>query len=347
MPRYIGFDAHKSYAYVVELREDKRLDYRVAIPDGLDAFKLRLDKDVQLVLEASTGSFRLADELTPHVGRLVIADPAQTRGAISRPATTDKGAAEALARLLASDFVRSVWVPPQEIRSVRSVVELRVRLGKMRTGSVNRLRALLRQELAGPGCLALTEEVVRAHIGQDSCLHSYADALLRTRDFFAQECQRVDLVLHAWASKSQEARLLMSIPGVGPLVAACVVAQVGDIKRFNSPGKLCSYAGMVPRVHDSGQTRRSGGITRAGRRSLRWAMGIAAMGATRPGRLLEPFKTSLCQRRPKGVAMMACARKLLVLVWHVWTSGNPCRDEDPQRYARKLRRLDQGGGSKP
>lgn len=75
--------------------------------------------------------------------------------------------------------------------------------------------------------------------------------------------------------------LLMSIPGVGPLVAACVVAQVGDIKRFEAPGKLCSYAGLVPRVHSSGQTHRSGAITKAGRRSLRWAMGVAAMSASR------------------------------------------------------------------
>ncbi|MBI3924591.1 MAG: IS110 family transposase [Armatimonadetes bacterium] len=71
------------------------------------------------------------------------------------------------------------------------------------------------------------------------------------------------------------------IPGIGPLVAAVVVAQVGDIRRFDSPRKLCSYAGLVPKVHNSGQTRRSGGITRTGRRSLRWAMGLAAMSATR------------------------------------------------------------------
>jgi len=117
MTRFIGFDAHKSYAYVVELREGKRQDYRVEIPGGLQKFKERLDSTVQLVLEASTNSFRLADELRPHVGRLVVSDPAQTRGASSGAATTDRSAAEALAKLLASDFVREVWTPPQEIRS--------------------------------------------------------------------------------------------------------------------------------------------------------------------------------------------------------------------------------------
>lgn len=343
MTRFVGFDTHKSYAYAVELREGgERLDYRVALPGGLEAFKLRLGQDVHLVMEASTSTFRLADELKAHVGRLVVADPIQTRGAISKAATTDRNAAEALARLLASDFVRSVWVPPLSIRSLRNLVELRVKLAKMRTGATNRLRALLRQELvpSGPGRCKLVEEVVQAQIGQDESLQVYCSSLFRLRKHVTGECEALDLILHAWSRSSPEARLVMSVPGVGPLVAVCVVAQVGDIRRFESPGKLCSYAGLVPRIHDSGQTRRSGGITRAGRRSLRWAMGIAAMSATQLDGPFKDFKTQLCERRPKGVAMVACARKLLSAVWRVWTSGVPFQDQNEQRYGRKLARLD-------
>lgn len=339
MARFIGFDAHKSYAYVVELRPDKQLRYRVTLPGGLPDFKLRLDSDVHLVLEASTNAFRLADELAPHVGKLVVADPAQTRGAVSRAATTDRNAAEALARLLASDFVRPVWVPPQEIRSLRNLVEMRVRLARLHAGALNRLRALLRQELV-PGRPTLVEETLRAQIGQCPYLQAYCGSLFRIRNFFREECRQLDELLLAWSRSSQDARLLMSIPGIGPLVAACIVAQVGDVKRFESSGKLCSYAGLVPRVHLSGQSHRSGGITRAGRRSLRWAVSLAAMSATRLDGPLKTFKENLCQRRPKAVAMVACARKVLALVWRVWTSGQPFQDEDGQRYSRKLAKLD-------
>lgn len=107
MTRFIGFDAHKSYAYVVELRDGRQQEYRVAIPGGLTKFRERLDSTAQLVLEASTNSFRLADELRPHVGKLVVADPAPNAGASSGAATTDRSSAEALARLLASDFVQA------------------------------------------------------------------------------------------------------------------------------------------------------------------------------------------------------------------------------------------------
>jgi len=343
--RFVGFDTHKSYGYVVELREGgARLDYRVSLPGGLEAFKLRLGPDVHLVMEASTSTFRLADELRPCVGRLVVADAAQTRGAISKAATTDRNAAEALARLLASNFVRSVWVPPPNIRYLRNLVELRVRLARRRTAAVNRLRALLRQELvpSSSGRLRLSQETARELLPDNECLQAYCSSLFRLREQATSECADLDDILKSWSRQSSEARLLMSIPGVGPLVAVCVVAQVGDIKRFESPGKLCSYAGLVPRVHESGQTRRSGGITRAGRYSLRWAMSMAAMSASKLDGPLKDFKSQLCERRPRGVALIACARKMLATVWRVWNSGVPYQGQaqDEQRHVRKLAQLD-------
>jgi transposase len=334
--RFIGFDAHKSYAYVVELRDGERQEYRVAIPGGLADFKERLDPTAQLVLEASTNSFRLADELRPHVGKLVVADPAQTRGASSGAATTDRSSAEALARLLASDFVRPVWVPPQEIRSLRNLVELRVKLARFRVGSTNQLRALSRQELAPD---KLGEEELKETIPQDATMQEFCSALFRLGGAFRSESDRLDAVFHEWCRSSKDARLLMSIPGVGPLVAACIVAQVGDIKRFDSPGKLCAYAGLVPRVHSSGQSHRTGGITKKGRRSLRWAMGLAAMSASRVDDSLKQFKEKLSERRPKAVAMTACARKLLVSVWHVWSRNTPYKGGE-ERHTLKLKRLD-------
>lgn len=340
MTRWIGFDAHKTYAHVVELCEGKRLDYRVSLPFGLDEFKQRLDEDVHLVIEASTNSFRLADELTPHVGRLVVAHPAQTRGAVSHAANTDRHAAEALARLLASDFVREVWVPPPGIRHLRSLVELRITLSGLRISGINRLRAMLRQELiATKGRERLVESRVRAQIPRDPHVQAYSCSLFAFKDFFEKEIARIDRLLHTWSRGSEEARLLMSIPGIGALTAACVVAQIGDIRRFETPARLCSYAGLVPRVHESGTVRRSGGITRAGRRSLRWAMGIAAMCATRLEGPFKQFKEKLCERRPRGVALTACARKLLTVVWHVWATRRPFQDQDPRRYTRKLSSL--------
>lgn len=343
MIRWIGFDAHKSYAYVVELRGGDRLDYRIDLPSGLKDFKDHLNSDVHLVMEASTNSFRLADELMPHVGRLVIAHPAQTRGAVAHAANNDRNAAEALARLLASGFVREVWLPPPSIRHLRSLVELRIELCHLRTAGVNRLRAILRQELVATRARqVLVEDWVSARIPQDAHIQACSRSLFEQKAFLEGEIARIDKLFLAWGKNSEDARLVMSVPGIGAVTAACLLAQVGDITRFESPGRLCSYAGLVPRVHQSGIVRRTGGITKAGRNSLRWAMGIAAMSASRYSTPFKLFKERLCERRPRAVAMTACARKLLVVVWHVLTSRQPFQDEKPQRQARKLRQLSAG-----
>lgn len=137
----------------------------------------------------------------------------------------------------------------------------------------------------------------------------------------------------------------MSIPGVGPLVAACIVTQVGDIKRFSSPGKLCAYAGLVPKVHSSGQSHRTGGITKAGRRSLRWALTEAVQSLCKAD---GPYR-NLCKRlerknKGKGLAATACARKLLTAIWCMLTRGETFRyaestlsEDKAQRRERRLK----------
>lgn len=339
MTRWIGFDAHKSYAYVVELSGDERLESRISLPDGLQEFKNQLDPSVQLVLEASTNSFRIADELAPHVGRLVVAHPSQTRGAVAHAANNDRNAAAALARLLKSGFVREVWLPPVPIRDLRSLVELRLRYTRQRAGAMNGLRAILRQHLIPTAARGFpNEDSVRAQLPKSTQVKTCCDSIFEFKAFLDEEIARLDGLLLSWSRNSEEARLLMSIPGIGPRTAACLIGQVGEVKRFRSPGHLCSYAGLVPRVYDSGTVRRTGGITRAGRSTLRWLMCLAAKSATRS----EPFKQikeKLCERRPRAVASTACARKLLALVWHVWTSGRPFSGLNPAKYARKLQEL--------
>jgi transposase len=122
------------------------------------------------------------------------------------------------------------------------------------------------------------------------------------------------------------------------VVASALLAQIGDIARFAAPGHLCSYAGLVPRVQMSGTIHRRGRITRAGRSTLRWAVSIAAMNAIRLPGPLRDFKQRLQERRPRGVAMTAAARKFLVIVWRILTYREPYRETAPDTINRKLRR---------
>lgn len=341
--RFLGIDAHKHYLVVAVLVNGDVVErFRIELPHELELLQQRLQPEDHLVTEASTNSFRLHDELAPHVARFVVAHPAQTRGAAAHAAKTDQRCAETLARLLAAGFTREVWVPPPAVRSLRHLVEQRRHLSHLRGAASQRVRAIMQQELLEPfrGSVFNDKNLgfLEGALARDPQLRRCIASQAFTRDALDREIQALDRELAHWCKRSEDAQLLLTAPGVGPVVASTLLAQIGDIARFESPSHLCSYAGLVPRVQISGMTNRRGRITRAGRSTLRWAVSIAAMNATRVPGPLRDFKLRLQERRPKGVAMTAAARKFLVIVWRILAYREPYRDSPPDRIKRKLHR---------
>lgn len=351
--RFVGVDAHRDFVHVTEIGTDgKDLNYRIALDDaGLVEFKSRLGPDAQVVLEASTSTFRLVDELRPHAGRVVVAHPSQTRGASAFHAKTDRRDSAILARLLAAGFVREVWVPEPDLRGLRSLVEHRQAVGQLRQATRTRLKSLLNQEMIRPPVQRLTCARGRRFleglrfVAPGHCV--YVESLLRLYDAVDAEVRELDKHLQGWCDESEDARLLFTIPGCGPVVAASLLSQIGDVRRFSNPGKLCAYAGIVPRVHQSGMVARTGRISRGGRSLMRWVLSLAVVHVVRRAGVMQEFHRQLVQRRPKGVAHVACARKLLTIVWHMLTKRRPYREEDEQLTARKLRSEKHGTVSSP
>jgi transposase len=343
--RYVGIDAHKDFAYVVELCENgNEVGYRVELnEDGVAGFLKRLGPDVEAVLEASTNSFTLYDLMAPYVGRVVVAHAAQTRGASSHHVKTDRKDARVLAKLLKAGFVKSVWVPNADQRSLRNLVEFRVELSKQRAATINRLRALFRQEMLKPQVSDLFHGKGRQFVETMAWavpLHgTLAKSLLGLYSGLDIELQQVELALTELSRQSRDMQLLMTIPGIGPVLAAQIVSQIGDINRFESPGKLAAYAGLVPRVVQTGKTSFTAGISRHSRTLLRSSLCQAVFhAARRPGRL-QQFYQKVRQRRPAGVTQIACAHKLLTAIWHMLKCGEPYQDQDTALTARKWKAI--------
>ncbi|MFC2015735.1 transposase [Chloroflexota bacterium] len=123
------------------------------------------------------------------------------------------------------------------------------------------------------------------------------------------------------------------------ITATTLLAAIGDISRFSQAKKLVGYAGLGARVHDSGQTRRTGRITKAGRRDIRAAMIEVAHTAVRTHPFWQERLARLEPRLGKNKAIVAIARKLLIAVWHILSKDCPDRFADPERVARKLLKL--------
>lgn len=129
---------------------------------------------------------------------------------------------------------------------------------------------------------------------------------------------------------------LVQLPGLGVLSVMSLLAAIGDITRFPSAKKLVGYAGLGASVHDSGETHQGGHITKEGRRDLRGVMVEAAWVAVEHHPHWKVQFERLTRRIGKQKAIVAIARKLLVVVWHVLTEQEADTNAQAQAVARKL-----------
>lgn len=125
-------------------------------------------------------------------------------------------------------------------------------------------------------------------------------------------------------------QLLSTIPGVGEHLALVMAAEIGDVARFSSSRKLIGFAGLAPRVAQSGQSSRTGPLSKAGSRALRWAAIEAAQSAWRPTNPWNRLYLDVKHRTGKSnPAKSAVARKVLIAAWHVLGREEPFRPSRP------------------
>jgi transposase len=150
------------------------------------------------------------------------------------------------------------------------------------------------------------------------------DVLARQYVALSAEIGAIDKQIHAWHRSCEESRRLESIPGIGPIVATALVAEVGDWKAFSSGRNLAAWIGLVPKQHSTGGKERLGGISKQGNRYLRWLLVTGAMAVIRYARrhgTRRLWLTRLMERRPIKVAAVALANKIARMAWAMMVRG--------------------------
>ncbi|MBC8331112.1 MAG: IS110 family transposase [Anaerolineae bacterium] len=232
-----------------------------------------------------------------------------------------------------------IWVPPVEVRELRALVAYRKRMVSLSTQAKNRLQAILhRNRIMPPEGETFTDDKLDWWLDLPlSKMEQFrVQSNLDTLDFAQSQLTKIQDNLIDLASEDDRVPLLIQLPGFGIVVAMTVLAAVGDITRFPTAKHLVGYAGLGARVHDSGLTRKTGGITKSGRRDLRNAMVQAARIASQHDPAWQAEMDRLRKRLIYQKAVIAIARKLLVVVWHVLTKGEADRRANPDRVATKL-----------
>jgi transposase len=321
LEHYIGVDLHKAFFQACAVTTDGARVWEDRFPrtaEGIAAFVARCHAQTAVAVEASTPTWHFADAIAPHVGDLRIVDSVKTRLKAGYAAKTDRLDARRLADALRRDSVVGIYYPPLEIRELRELCRGRHTLVQLRTRLVQRLRALLLRHGIVEARRLVRRDAVLDGLALPPRAAATVASLRRMLASVRAEITTIDRDVQALAQCDPIALRLQQIAGIGPVLALLIRAEIGDVRRFPTPGHLASYAGLVPRVDASAGRYRYGRITRRGSPWLRWALIEAAIQGPRRQDATGRWVRRLAVRKGALKARVACARSLCEDIRVAW-----------------------------
>ncbi len=342
--RFVALDLHKDYIVVgaVDTQQQVVLPPRRIATAAFEAWaRTELTANDHVVLEATTTAWQVHDLLLPLVASVTVAHPLMVKLIAAARVKTDRRDTINLAKLLAANLIPVVWVPPIEVRELRGLLAHRRRLVQQRTQLRNRLRSLLHRHhlvppTGDPFATSQRSWWEEAPLSAVERLRAHQDLLQLdqlTPLITAVEAELARLsVVEPWAA---QVPYLLQLPGIGLISAMTLLAAIGDIARFPAAKHLVGYSGLGAGVHVSGQTHHGGPITKQGRREIRAVMVEAAWVAVARHPHWQREFQRLAARIGRGKAIVAIARKLLVVVWYVLSGQVADTHADEAAVARK------------
>jgi transposase len=368
--RSVALDIHKreATASIVDPQGRELLSRRFELTRlSLHAFaRTTLRPTDRVALEATTNCWAVAEILRPYVAEVIVSNPMATKAIASAKVKTDKVDAHVLAQLLRCDFLPQVWPPDPQTQQLRQLTGRRAALVQQRTALQNRIHSVLAMRLipvpverlfslAGQRWLQSllhqhgSDEVGRPasaldEVEQPASALDEEGKLLIESDLVLlagvqQQIDRFERVLAERGWSDDRVKLLMTLPGVDVATAETVLAALGDIGRFATPEKAAAYLGLVPSTRQSAQKCYHGPITKRGNVQARWMLIQAAQSIARHPGPLGAFFRRLKQKKNHNVAVVAVARKLVMIAWFMLTKNEPYRYALPRSTETKLSRL--------
>lgn len=290
--------------------------------DGLARLALTLGAgEVRGCIEMMSGAVWVRDELAKVGWEIRLADARKAKAIAPLACKTDRVDARVLADLVRRDLVPEVWVPTVEERANRERLRRRTHLIRLRTSAINRTFGLLTQWGLRRNLTALRKpDAIQelAELGVPPTWLQSLETLLGVIDDLDAQLLPLEQELRPHARQDPRVRLLMTIPGVAEILGLTIASEIGEISRFPTAKQLVGYSGLAPTIKQSGQSNRTGRISKAGPDSLRWAAVEAAQQAWRPTNPWHRLYTDTKNRHGKAnPAKAAVARKVLIASWHV------------------------------
>jgi len=342
--RYVALDIHKHYCVVAGVNREGQVilqPVRVEHADLAGWLKKHLQATDHVVIESTTNAWHVYDLLEPLAERVVVANPIKVKQIATARVKTDIRDTLILARLLAANLVPDVWVPPVPVRQMRQLLSQRRQLVETHTQILNRMHSVAhRHHLKHERGQRFNEKTIGWQKDERlSQMEQFQLSLeMENKVYIEKQIERISREVRKLCHQKPWAdamTYLMQLPGFGVITAMTVLAAIGEIGRFETSKHLTSYSGLTPGLEQSGTKNRGKGITKEGRRELRWALVEAAQMAVKSDPLLKLKFQALQKRMHRNQAIVAIARHLLELVWYVLTRRQPYRGFTHERIAYK------------
>lgn len=327
---YIGMDIHKQFTVAVvkdeqgnKLIEGKFINSEVNFGSFMQQFK---PEETKIVIESTCVWEYIYEILEAKNYEVKLANPSRTRAIAEARVKTDSVDASTLADLLRANLIAESYIPPKEIRRLREITRERRTFVKQTTQIKNKIRAILIKRGTETGYITLCNAaiiLIKDKFPNDNVIMHYLDLF----EYHKKKMKELDEGISELAYADNNAKLLMTIPGIGATRSLDIVAEIGEIKRFSTADKFCSYAGLVPSIKQSGNTLRVGRLVKQSSKVLKSTLieTCWTLVQSRENNQLKDFYKRLSKKRGKQKAICATARKLCCVIHAMLTNQEEFR----------------------
>ena len=218
------------------------------------------------------------------------------------------------------------WIAPLPVRELRELTRYRAKLVGLRTSCKDQVHAVLAKLGIPVTCTDIFGTAGSAWLDGLRLCQPYAGKVTSLRQLAGELSAEITMLSGVTAdllAGDRGYQVIQQLPGIGPVHAAVIIAEIGDATRFTSAAQLCSWAGLTPRHRESDAKVVRGHITKQGSPILRWAL-IEAVQRVPRDSVIGAAKQAIIDRRGKqarSIAKVAAARRLLTLIFYGLRDG--------------------------
>jgi transposase len=323
--QYVGIDFHRRRSVIVRKNAagEKLSSVRVANdPLAIAAVVADAGPNPEVVIEATYGWYWIVDWLLEQSATVHLANPSGLNWGQRRVKNDERDAID-LVDMLRLGRLPEAWIAPPAVRELRELVRYRAKLVALRSGLKAQVHAVMAKEGVLPSVTDMFGEAGNRQLDEMQLGDAYAIRVESLRDLIAvydREVRMLEGQIRSRLRGQRGYRAIQAIKGIGPTMAAILVAEIGDVSRFRSAAALCSWAGLTPKHRESDTTVHRGQMTKQGSRLVRWAV-IEGTVRYHGGNKLAADYRAIAERRGKNKATVAIARKVLTLVYYGLRDG--------------------------